>query len=209
MTGAATMTYDSLVADIIAYAERSSDTSFIDRVPRFIALCENRLAVEVRGLGILQTVTGTLASAVMDKPVRWRETRNFSILVGAERRFIFERSYEYCRAFWPDSSLTAEPRYYADYDYEHFLLVGTPDQAYPFELQYFERPEPLSSSNQTNWTTRYAPQLLLYGSLLEAQPYLKTSERIQEFQNLFDRSLMMVTREDQRRLAGDASARKE
>ncbi len=120
MTGAATMTYDSLVADIIAYAERSSDTSFIDRVPRFIALCENRLAVEVRGLGILQTVTGTLASAVMDKPVRWRETRNFSILVGAERRFIFERSYEYCRAFWPDSSLTAEPRYYADYDYEHF-----------------------------------------------------------------------------------------
>jgi len=77
--------------------------------------------------------------------------------------------------------------------------------SYSFELQYYERPEPLSESNQTNWTTQYAPQLLLYGALMEAMPFLKTSERIAEFQALYDRALAAVTKESQD-LAIDATA---
>jgi hypothetical protein len=197
-------TYASLKADIAQYAERN-DSPFVDQVPNFILLAENRLASEVKTLGFQRSVNGTLTSNILAKPVRWRRTRSFSILNASERVYLFERSYEYCRTYAPDVAISGVPRYYADYDYEHYFIAPTPDQNYVFELSYYELPEPLSDTNQTNWTTRYAPQLLLYASLLEAQPFLKMPERIAEFQGLYDRALQAVTKEDADRIR-DASS---
>lgn len=204
MTTPAAMTYDSLVQDLINYCERS-DQPFLDQVPRFIMMAENRIASESKPLGFLRTVTGNLSGIILAKPNRWRKTKSFSLTVLGQRKYLFERGYEYCRTYWPDEALEDEPVYYADYDYEHFLIVPTPDSQYAFELQYYERPEPLSSVNQTNWTTQYAPQLILYASLMEAMPFLKTSERIPEFQGLYDRAMSAVVKEDQERVL-DASA---
>lgn len=206
MTTPAAMTYDSLVTDLINYCERS-DQPFLDQVPRFIMMAENRIASESKPLGFVRTVTGNLNGAILAKPNRWRKTKSFSIMVGNERKYLFERSYEFCRQYWPDSVLEDVPIYYADYDYEHFLIVPTPDAQYSFELQYYERPQPLSTVNQTSWTTQYAPQLLLYASLMEAMPFLKTSERIPEFQGLYDRAMASVVKEDQERLLDAAAAR--
>jgi len=197
-------TYATLVADIEEYAERH-DEPFLAQIPRFVALCEQRLAMEDKPLGFLRVVGGTLNGASMVKPTRWRKTRSFSILVGSERSYLQLRPYEYCRTYWPDASQQDQPLYYADYDYEHFFLAPTPDATYSFELAYYERPDPLSEENQTNWTTRYAPQLLLYGSLLEAMPFLKNSERIAEFQGMYDRALQALVKEDSSRIQ-DASS---
>lgn len=200
------MTYDSLVQDIMNYCERS-DQPFYDQIPRFILLAENRIASEDKPLGFVRTVTGTLNGAILKKPVRWRKTKNFSILNGSVRDYLYNRGYEYLRTFWPDNTKTGVPLYYADYDYEHFLIAATPDKQYPFEIQYYELPEPLSQINQTNWTTQYAPQLILYASLMEAMPFLKTSERIPEFQGLYDRALAAIIKEGQNRSVDNAATR--
>ena len=200
------MTYDSLVTDITTYAERSDDP-FLDQVPRFIMMAENRLASEAKLLGFVRVVTGSLNTTTLAKPVRWRRTKSFSILVNNERRYLRERGYEYCRTFWSVAATTDVPRFYADYDYENFFVVPTPATAYDFELSYYERPEPLSSANQTNWTTRYAPQLLLYACLLEAMPFLKTGERLAEFQGLYDRALQAINGEDAQRVEDAANKR--
>lgn len=199
------MTYDSLLLDISTYAERT-DEPFTTQRERFIMLAENRIASEVRGLGSQKYVTGTLDSATFAKPERWRETISFNITTAEGRKFLKLRTYDYCRAFWPNPAQTDEPRYYADYEYEHFLVVPTPAQAYSFELAYYERPEPLSEANQTNWFTQYAPQMLLYATLLEAQPFLKRPERIAEFQNLYDRALQGLAQETSRRISADRAA---
>ena len=201
------MTYDSLVQDLKNYCERTDDP-FTDQIPRFIMLAENRIASETKPLGFLRTVTGILNGPTLAKPIRWRRTRNFSLIVGAERKYLYSRSYEYLRSYWPDASKTDTPYYYADYDYEHFLIAPTPDLQYTFEVQYYERPEPLSPNNQTNWNTQYAPQLLLYACLIEAMPFLKTSERIPEFQTLYDRAMLMITKEDTDRSTDFAGVRK-
>lgn len=200
------MTYSSLVTDIETYCERD-DEPFTSQVPRFILMAENRIASENKPLGFVRTVLGTLNGNVLEKPIRWRKTKNFSLLVGAERRSLYSRGYEYLRSFWPDPTKVDVPYYYADYDYEHFFIAPTPALQYSFELQYYELPEPLSENNQTNWTTQYAPQLLLYAALMEAMPFLKTSERIPEFQNLYDRALQSVTREDQSRMTDSTATR--
>lgn len=202
MTTPAVMTYDSLVTDIAAYAERSTDTDFIAQVPRFIMLAENRIASEVRGLGLLKVVSGALTATnpQLAKPSRWRETVSFRIVVGTSRKTLIERSYEYCNYFAPDTSITDVPRFYSDYGYEHYFIVPSPTLGYTFELMYYERPEPLSSLVQTSWTTQYAPQLILYAALLEAQPYLKTDDRIKVFQDLYSQAVLAVQAEAKRRV---------
>ena len=200
------MTYSSLISDIQTYCERD-DEPFINMVPTFIMLAENRLASENKPLGFLRTVSGTFNGPMLDKPVRWRKTKSFSIIVGTTREYLYERGYDYCRTYAPDSTQVAVPRFYADYDYEHWLIAPAPPAAYPFEIQYYERPEPLSSEQQTSWTTRYAPQCLLYAALMEAMPFLKTSERIPEFQALYDRAIGAVVKEDTERLIDSANMR--
>lgn len=198
------MTYSSLSQDLQDYCERTDDP-FITQIPRFIQLAENRIASESKPLGFVRTVTGQLSGNVLKKPIRWRRTKNLALLVGVERKYLYNRGYEYLRSYWPDPVKVDVPYYYADYDYEHIFIAPTPDLQYQFEMQYYELPEPLSTVNQTNWTTQYAPQLLLYATLMEAMPFLKTSERIPEFQGLYDRALAAVTKEDQLR-AVDAAA---
>jgi hypothetical protein len=68
-------TYSSLIADIIAYAERS-DEAFVSQIPRFIALAELRIASENKPFGFLRTVTGTLDGNTLEKPIRWRKTKS-------------------------------------------------------------------------------------------------------------------------------------
>lgn len=206
MTTAAVMTYDSLLSDVQTYCERD-DEPFLSQLPRFVMMAENRIASESKPLGFLRVVDGTVSGNVLKKPVRWRKTKSFSITVNGKREFLYERGFEYCKSYAPDGSVPGTPRFYADYDYEHFFIAPSPVQQFEFELQYWERPEPLSSANQTNWLTRYAPQVLLYATLMEAMPFLKTSERIQEFQGLYDRALGAVTKEDSERLVDASNVR--
>jgi hypothetical protein len=204
------LTYDSLVSDIELYAERSDDP-FLAQIPRLIMMAENRLATEAKGLGFLRVVSFNLVdgTATYTKPARWRETKHLFYNTAAGANFIYSRGYQYCKSYWPNLALKDDPKFYADYDYEHFLVVPTPDANVTGELAYYERPEPLSAINQTNWTTQYAPQLLLYACLLEAQPFLKMPERMAEFQSLYDRSLQMLKNEDISRMSDSSSNRGE
>jgi hypothetical protein len=211
MTAAAALTYDSLVTDIQVYAERD-DSPFIDQIPRLVMMAENRIASSVRGLGMLKFANTSITDGVANyvKPARWRETASFSYVDGTGSRiYLKERGYEYCRTYWPIVAVAGTPKYYANYDFEHFLIVATPDATYEAELCYYERPEPLSSSNQVSWTTQYAPQLLLYGTLLEAQPFLKLPERIAEFRSFYDEAVKNVATESTRRAQDQVQNRTE
>ena len=199
------LTYDSLLSDVLAYCERS-DAPFSAQVPRFVMLAENKLASEVRGLGFQKYVTGAMNGATLPKPARWRETVSFNVTVGSNRVFLQPRTYDYCRAYSPDPSATGVPRFYADYEYEHYLIVPTPAANYAFELSYYERPQPLDANNQTSWTTQYAPQLLLYATLLEAQPFLKRPDLQGVWQAAYDRALQGLAQESTRRIGADRAA---
>lgn len=207
---APTVTYDSLKSDIETYADRH-DTEFVAQIPRLIMMCENRLASELRGLGYLRIVNGTLTSGdpQLAKPIRWRETASFALTISGKQHYLFPRSLAYCKQYRQEINASAQPLFYADYDYEHFYLVPTPDVAYSIELAYFERPEPLSDTNQTNWTTQYFPQLIIYGSLLEAAPYLSNPEKLQIYQAMYDKAVQSFMREQGLRMTDGSVTRYE
>jgi len=202
MPAAAVMTYDSLYENIQSYLERT-DTATIEKIPTFIMLAEQVIAADLKFLGNLTVNTSSMVAnePVLDKPARWHKTVSMNITVAGVRRPVLLRKYEYLRNYWPDATQTGAPEYYCDYDYTHWLIAPTPDTDYDFEVLYYERAQPLSSANQTNWFTEYAPQALLYGSLLQAMPFLKNDERTGLWQAQYDQIIGVLKAEDKLRIA--------
>jgi hypothetical protein len=202
MTTASVMTYDSLVEDIQSYLERS-DAATLAKIPQFIMLAEQIIASEIKFLGNLVVVGSSmvLGEATIAKPARWRKTVSMNVTVAGKRQPVLLRTYEYLREYWPNPSSTDVPLYFCDYDYEHWLIAPTPAAAYSYEVLYYERNQPLDSTNQSNWFTQYAPQALLYGSLLQAMPFLKNDERIPMWQGQYDKIIAVLQNENVIRVA--------
>lgn len=202
MPAAAVMTYDSLFENIQSYLERT-DQATIDKIPTFIMLAEQVIAADLKFLGNLTVNTSTLVQgdAVVAKPARWHKTVSMNITVAGQRKPVLLRKYEYLRNYWPNASQQSVPEFYCDYDYTHWLIAPTPAAAYSFEVLYYERVQPLSSANQTNWFTEYAPQAMLYGSLLQAMPFLKNDERMAMWQAQYTQIIEVLKAEDKLRIA--------
>ena len=199
------MTYDSLTTTVLQYLERS-DAAVVNAIPTFISLAEFEIAQEIKTLGQLQIVESTMDAdnSVLQKPARWRKTVSMSVTVDGKKQPIYLRKYEYLKNYWPDANQTDVPLYYADTDWEHWYLAPTPDQAYAFEVLYYERIAPLSSANQTNWLTQNAPNAMLFGTLLQAMQFLKNDQRV-IFQQKYTESLQALKAEDVARV-GDRQA---
>ena len=206
MTTAVAMTYDSLVENIQSYLERT-DTATIQKIPLFIMLAEQVIASEIKFLGNLNVANSTLVagSNILQKPARWHKTVSMNVVVADERQPVLLRTYEYLREYWPNEANTDIPKFYCDYDYSHWLIAPTPDAAYNFQVLYYERVQPLDSTNQTNWFTIYAPQALLYGSLLQAMPFLKNDERTPMWQQQYTAIMNTLKQENTQRI-GDRQA---
>jgi hypothetical protein len=197
---AAQMTYDTLVNDVRTYLERT-DQSTLEKIPTFIMLAESIISDELKILGQQQAVLSTLVvgDPVIPKPARWRKTTSMNITVNGEKKPVLLRKYEYLRNYWPDPTQTGEPKYYADYNFNNWLIAPTPDAAYTFEVLYYEKVQPLDETNQVNFWTENAPQAMLYGTLLQAMPFLKNDSRVQLWQAMYDRAIQTLKLENDTR----------
>ena len=205
------MTYSSLLEDARNYLERgftsASDPIVYSMLPRMVTFAERRCAQELKVQGFINVATTSTAVGAFSytKPDRWRDT--VSMTIGG--RPVFGRSTEYCKSYWPDSSATATPEFYADYDYAHWLIVPTPVAIETMEVIYYEQPVLLGDSQQTNWLTDYAPSLLLYATLLESTPMLKNDERVAVWQQMYDRAASTLNGQDILKILDRAAKRDE
>jgi hypothetical protein len=183
-----------------------SDTAVVNAIPTFISLAEFEISQEIKTLGQLQIAESnmTASNAILQKPARWRKTVSMSVTVAGKKQPVYLRKYEYLKNYWPDASQTSIPEYYADTDWEHWYIAPTPNQAYAFEVLYYERISPLSSANQTNWLTQNAPNAMLFGTLLQAMQFLKNDQRT-IFQQKYTEALRSLKTEDVARV-GDRQA---
>ena len=199
------LTYDSLNSTVLQYLERN-DSAVVNAIPTFITLAEFEIAEQIKTLGQLQIVESTMSigDSVLQKPARWRKTVSMSVTVDGKKQPVLLRKYEYLKNYWQDNTQTDVPLYYADTDWDHWYIAPTPDQAYQFEVLYYERIAPLSSTNQTNWITQNAPNAMLFGTLLQAMPFLKNDQRT-IFQQKYTESMQALKGEDVARV-GDRQA---
>ena len=198
------MTFTSLRADLQAYSERGTavfDQTVYDQLPMIINTAERRMARELKIQGFINVVTDTMVASqrAYQKPDRWRSTISMSIGTGTgnnTRVFLKEASYEAAGTYWTSMSTSSVPKFYADYDYDHYLISPTPDAAYPWEIMYWQLPPLLDATTTTNWITNYAPNALLHGSLTELYGFLRNPEEAQKWQAEYDRDMGALAGED-------------
>ena len=195
MTAAAVMTYDSLVLNIQQFMERN-DADFVAQIPNLIALAESNIAAELKTYLQLIVVETTLAEnqVVLQKPARWRKT--VSMKVNGQPMLI--RSQDYVAQYQAESS-NSNPLYYADYDFNNWAFAPKPDQEYPVEIIYYAEIQPLDATNQQNLFTQVAPQAMLYGTLLQAQGYLKALDKLPVWKSYYTDALVALKKEDNAR----------
>jgi hypothetical protein len=199
------MTYDSLVEDVITYSERD-DVSFVAQIPRLIMLTEQSIAAQIKTLMQLNVVNTTLTvnNPVIQKPARWRKTTSMKI----NGQPVLNRSMDYVTQFQTESD-NGQPLYYGDYDYDHWALAPTPDDDYSLQIIYYSRIQPLDITNQENLLTREAPQALLYGTLLQAQGFIKNADKLAMWKGYYDEAINALKGEDQKRMIDRNATRQE
>ena len=200
------MTYDSLTSTVLQYLERR-DAAVVEAIPTFITLCEFEIAQYIKTLGQMEVVDANMniGNPVIAKPARWRKTVSMTLSNGGSKQPILLRKLEYLNAYAQDVTATGIPLYYADYDFEHWIVAPTPNQAYAFEALCYTRLQPLSSAYQTNWLTQNAPNAMLFGTLKQTAPFLKNDARLALWKQMFDEALAALKTEDTLRVA-DRSA---
>lgn len=210
------VTFTSLQETVRRYLERGdvTDVTVYDQLPELINIAERNIAADLNVTGIRNTVTGAMVSgtSVYAKPSDWRRTVSINFGTGAgfaNRSPLLPRSYEYCRSYWPDDSQTDTPKFYANYSDTYMLISPTPNAAYPFELIYYARPPLLDSSNETNWITENWPNLLLYGTLRETAPFMKSDERMGTWEAMYEKHKGQITADDLKKIVDRSVTRQE
>jgi len=207
--------YTQLKADVRSWLNRT-DADVIANIPNFINLAELRICRECENIGLVEYVVSDLSlngggfvvgENVIPKPTGWRKPLSFTVLSGGVINQIKLRDIEVLDLYWPNDGLTGLPKYYADADINYLKVAPTPDQAYSYKLGYLQYPTPLSNVNQNNWLTDYIYDILLYGSLIAAMPYIKTDERLPMWEASYNRGIEILNRQDKTRIVDKASNR--
>lgn len=217
-----TVNFSSLIADLQNYLERGgsqiTDPTVFEQLPRLINAAERKLAQVLKLIGQWEVLVDApaglqMGNSVVMKPDRWRATISINYGAGTSnntRTPLFPRSYEYCRNYWPDSTATdptMPPEFYSDYGYNAWLIVPTPPQDYPAEFNCYMQPPLLDETNQSNFWSNYTPNALLYGALLEAEPFLKEDPRIPVWQQMWQQEIQTLSGQDLTRILDRAAER--
>lgn len=176
--------YTTLQSTAIEYLAREGDATLIARVPTFIQLFEakmNRMLfvpqMEKRSTATVNTASTESEFIALPGDFQSMRTVRLSSVAGKPRlSFMTPTQLEDYR--YSIDNVTGQPIYFSVFG-DEMELSPTPNEDYTLEVIYRSYLPALSDSNTTNWLLTLAPDLYLYGALLESAPYMKEDGRIQ------------------------------
>ena len=186
-------TYAELQTTIAGYLARSDLTT---QIPDFIRLAEVRLRRDLRIRQMLTstTITCTAGTATVSIPSDFLQVSDFVVAGNPVQPLVYESPALFSRN--SRTSDSGKPKTYTVLA-STFQLAPIPDSALTLTLIYSAAPPFLSESNTTNTFITVCPDLLLYASLLEAEPYLMNDARINTWGTMFDRAINGLTASDE------------
>jgi hypothetical protein len=185
--------YSDLKTTVANYLGRSDLTA---QIPDFIRLAETRMARDLRTRQMLKSATATMtgADARVALPTDFMEVRDLYILGNPRMPVTYLSPSAFTRDARADQS--GKPVFYTVLAAE-FQFAPQPDAAYTLEILYYAQPTVLSSTNPSNVFLANYPDALLYGALLEAEPYLINDARLQTWAALYDKAVRSISDADQ------------
>lgn len=184
--------YSDLKTTIASYLARSDLTAMI---PDFIRLAETRLRRELRIRQMLKvvTTTATAGDSTVELPSDFLQMRDLHVATNPAATLEYQSPSNLFRnARTTQSGL---PKQYTVLAQE-FQLAPVPDSNYTLSMLYYASPVFMSDTVSSNAFMANCPDLLLYGALGEAEPYIMNDSRLQTWATLYDRGLNALTVSD-------------
>lgn len=175
--------YASLQVAVTEYLARNQDTTLIARIPTFIQLAEAKFnrqlfvrQMEQRSTALVDSASG--APEFISLPGDFQSMRRVRLSSVTGRPCLeFKSGTQIDEYRFGISDAAGQPRYFTVFG-DEIEIAPTPDAAYTIEMVYRRNIPPLAV-NDPNWLLLLAPDLYLYGALLESAPYIKEDGRIQ------------------------------
>ena len=168
-------TFTTLKTAIQDYVQ-STETTFVNQLPRFILNAEERILKESQLDVFRKSSQGTASSgnSYLQKPSDFLSQNSLSVINSSNKEFLLYKQATMLQDYTPNPATTGVPQYYADWDEVTFLLAPTPNDNFTMELHYFYRPDSITTTaSGTTWLGDNAELALLYGSLVEAYTFMK------------------------------------
>ncbi len=184
--------YSTLKTTIADYLARSDLST---KIPDFIRLAEERLRRDLRIRQMLKVATTTTTSgdSTVALPSDFLAMKDIHLDTNPVKVLQFQNTSNFFRnARTTDRGV---PTQYTLLGTE-FQFAPLPDSAYTLRMVYYYKPDFLSDSTPSNLFLANCPDLLLYGALAEAEPYLMNDERISVWASLYDRGLASLRASD-------------
>ena len=191
------MNYSQLSTAIQQYCE-STEQSFVDNIPNFVQLAEERIYNSVQIPAIRKNVTGTMTQGFQyfQLPSDWLSTYSLAVIDPdtGEYEYLLNKDVNYIRAAYPPPNSVGKPQYYAIWNDTSMILGPTPDAAYTAELHYYYYPVSIVDYG-TSWLGTNFETVLLYGSIREAYIYLKGEQDMMNYyEQKYQESLQLLKR---------------
>ena len=191
-------TFTELKDAIADWLDRSDLTA---RIPDFIALAEARINRElrIRPMEVRSTMYATVNQQYFNLPGGYIQMRNIQLNTNPTTPLEYITPEMLDRLY--GNTTTGKPRAYTLIG-DEIQLAPIPDSAYQLEMAFYEKFTPLGDGSAgtvtSNWLTANAPDILLYGALMEAEPFIKNDERIPVWLNGYSNAIDKLQRQDQR-----------
>ncbi len=182
------MALDSYAALKTAIADWLNRSDLTTVIPDFITLAEAEIKRRLRRTSIKDEID--VDDVEVDLPTNLAELRSIRLITGSPSQDVPLRrcTPEMLNERKAREGATGRPTDFA-------IVAGKlnvapePDATYTAEIVYFESVDPLSTSNTANSILDEAPDAYLFGSLMQAEPYLEHDERIATWKAKFDAAI--------------------
>lgn len=166
-------TYATLQTTIANWLSRQDLTA---QIPDFINLLEVQAERKLRTRHMIKRCYATVTDQYIALPTDYLEIRNVQLnsYPVQQLEYVTMGYLDEVRTRYPAAD---RPLYYSIVG-NTIELAPVPDASYEIEIVYYAKIPKLSNQVTTNWLLDEWPDLYLYGSLMNAEPYLKNDERI-------------------------------
>lgn len=177
-------TYAELQTSIGNFLNRSDMTAVI---PDFIAIAEAQVQRRVRHWQMEKSDTIAASSRYSALPGDFLEP--IRLTVDGKHKSLMPMSLnEMSDERYQSDDTAGDPEFYA-ITAGQLELFPTPGAAVTVNIDYYRTIEPLSGSATSNWLLAEAPDVYLYGALMQSAPYLVDDKRIAVWGALFQSAI--------------------
>lgn len=186
--------YNDLKSSIADWLNRGDLTAVI---PDFIALAEAQLERRLPVERMVKRANATIDTPFSAVPADFVSAKSLVLTSTAPIQPLEFLSEDELDAKKYVYRTTGKPLYFTVIGTQ-FEVLPAPDTGYTAELTYIATLPKLSDSNTSNFILARHPDVYLYGSLMQAAPYLRDDDRVSMWASMYTQAIEDMLVQDSR-----------